>query len=202
MATTATAEYYDKQANLTKSNADLAYNTALANLARRFGVANRQLESNMEARGILRSGEANTYRTELTAEEQAEKTAAEMAKLGAYNQADLTLAQQMAALNANKSGSSGGGTSAPAAPSAPKAPSAPSTPNAPKPVVAYQTPTVAFAGPYGVAVPDLSKVDFKALGRMMEAQKPKSPSPAKQTATFATTGLYGVSRPVRDARGR
>lgn len=199
MAQTATAEYYDKQAALTKGNADLAYNTALANLARRFGVANRQLEANMEARGILRSGEANTYRTELTAEEQAEKTAAEMAKLGAYNQADLTLAQQMAALNASKSGSSGGGTSAP---SAPATPSAPASPAAPKPVVAYQTPTVAFAGPYGAMVPDLSKVDFKALGRAMEAQKPKPPSPAKQTATFATTGLYGVARPVRDARGR
>jgi len=203
MATTATAEYYDKQANLTKSNADLAYNTALANLARRFGVANRQLESNMEARGILRSGEANTYRTELTAEEEAEKTAAEMAKLGAYNQADITLAGQMAALNANKSGSSGGDTSAPSKRLTPDAPKAVVTlPNEPKHVVAYQTPTVAFAGPYGVAVPDLSKVDFKALGRMMEAQKPKPPSPAKQTATFATTGLYGVSRPVRDSRGR
>ena len=196
MATTATAEYYDKQANLTKQNADIAYKTAVENLARRYGVANRQLESNMEARGILRSGEANTYRTELTAEEEAEKTAAEMAKLGAYNQADITLAGQMAALNANKSGSSGGGTSAPAAPSAPASPAAP------KPVVAYQTPTVAFAGPYGAMVPDLSKVDFKALGRAMEAQKPKPPSPAKQTATFATTGLYGVSRPVRDSRGR
>lgn len=147
MATTATAEFYDKQAKLARENADIAYNTALADLARKFGVANRQLESNMEARGILRSGEANTYRTELTAEEQAAKTAAEMAKLGAYNQADLTLAQQLAAL-----GSSGGGSS-----SGVGQPSTPATPATPRPVVAYQTPTVAFAGPYGAMVKPASK---------------------------------------------
>lgn len=145
MAQTATAEFYDKQAKLTKENADIAYNTAIANLARQFGIANRQLESNMEARGILRSGEANTYRTELTAEEQAAKTAAEMAKLGTYNQADLTLAQQLAAL-----GSGGSRTS-------PPPPSTPATPATPRPVVAYQTPTVAFAGPYGTMVQPATK---------------------------------------------
>lgn len=148
MAQTATAEFYDKQAKLTKENADIAYNTALANLARQFGVANRQLESNMEARGILRSGEANTYRTELTAEEQAAKTAAEMAKLGTYNQADLTLAQQLAAL-----GSGGGGSSSGVG----QPSTTPATPATPRPVVAYQTPTVAFAGPYGTMVKPATK---------------------------------------------
>jgi len=194
MAQTATAQYYDKQAALTKENADIAYNTALANLARRFGIANRQLESNMEARGILRSGEANTYRTELTAEEQAEKTAAEMAKLGAYNQADLTLAQQMAALGSSGGGTSSGGTSAPPAVTAPAAP---------KPVVAYQTPTIAFAGPYGARVPDLSKVDFKALGRMMSRPvRDAAPRPATPPSAYPQTRPGTLPRPVRDSRGR
>lgn len=209
MATTATAEYYDKQAALTKSNADIAYNTALANLARRFGSANRQLEANMEARGILRSGEANTYRTELTAEEQAEKTAAEMAKLGAYNQAEITLAEQMAALNANNSGSSGGGSSSGSSggggaqpPASPARPATPANQVTKTGMLIGSADTIERRLANNPPVYDFSKVDFKALGRLMEAQKPKPPSPAKQTATFATTGLYGVARPVRDARGR
>lgn len=176
MAQTATAQYYDKQANLTKQNADIAYNTALANLARRFGVANRQLESNMEARGILRSGEANTYRTELTAEEQAERTAAEMAKLGAYNQADLTLAQQMAALGSSGGGSSsgggagGGGSGTPAAPGGPARPATPAS---------QVTPTRMLIGSVDAnerrlanqpPVYDFSKVNFAGLGDLMRRE--------------------------------
>lgn len=181
MATTATAEYYDKQANLTKSNADIAYKTALENLARRFGVANRQLESNMEARGILRSGEANTYRTELTAEEQAERTAAEMAKLGAYNQADLTLAQQMAALGSSGGGSSSGsggsagagGAQPPASPASPASPARPATP------ASQVTPTRMLIGSVDAnerrlankpPVYDFSKVNFAGLGDLMRRE--------------------------------
>jgi len=163
MAYDATREYYDKQAKLAKENADIAYNVALAELGRRFGVANRRLETNLESRGILRSGEANTARTEMTAEEEAAKTAAEMTKLGAYNQADMTLAGQLAALQA-KTGSSGS-TSASTTP----------TGNAPQ----Y----------------DFSKVDFAALGKLMNANKVQATG-AKQTPTFATTGLYGTVRPT------
>ncbi len=167
MAQTATAQYYDKQANLTKQNADIAYNTALANLARRFGVANRQLEANMEARGILRSGEANTYRTELTAEEQAERTAAEMAKLGAYNQADLTLAQQMAALGSSGGGSSSGGAGGTRPPATPASPARPATPtrmligsvDANERRLANKPP-----------VYDFSKVNFAGLGDLMRRE--------------------------------
>ena len=172
MAQTATAQFYDKQANLTKQNADIAYNTALANLARHFGVANRQLESNMEARGILRSGEANTYRTELTAEEQAERTAAEMAKLGAYNQADLTLAQQMAALGSSGGGSSsGGGGGGGAQP--PASPARPATP------ASQVTPTRMLIGSVDAnerrlankpPVYDFSKVNFAGLGDLMRRE--------------------------------
>lgn len=199
MATTATAQYYDKQAQLAKDNADIAYQTALADLVRKYGVANRQLEANLESRGILRSGEGNLYRTELTAEEQGARASAEAAKQAAYNQADLTLAGQLAALQAG-SGSSSGGSSSGGTP-APSVPAA--TPAKPAPSPAFQTPTYASTGLYGTVTPDLSKVDFNALGRLMEANKPKpAVNPAKQTASFATTGLYGVTRPVRDARGR
>ena len=165
MAYESTRAYYDKQAQLAKENADIAYNMALADLGRRFGIANRRLETNLESRGILRSGEANTARTEMTAEEEAAKTAAEMTKLGAYNQADMTLAGQLAALQAG-SGSSG---------------STPST--------TTTTPT-SNAPQY-----DFSKVDFAGLGKLMNANKMKA-SGAKQTPTFATTGLYGTVRPA------
>lgn len=173
MAQTATAQYYDKQANLTKQNADIAYNTALANLARRFGVANRQLESNMEARGILRSGEANTYRTELTAEEEAERTAAEMAKLGAYNQADLTLAQQMAALGSSGGGSSSGGAGGAGGAQPPASPARPATP------ASQVTPTRMLIGSVDAnerrlankpPVYDFSKVNFAGLGDLMRRE--------------------------------
>jgi hypothetical protein len=109
MANETARALYDKQANLARTNAQTAYEVALANLSRRFGLANRQLESNLESRGILRSGEANTARTEMTAQEQAEKTAAELARTSALDQADLTLAQQLAGLMTS-SGGGGGGT--------------------------------------------------------------------------------------------
>jgi len=166
MAYESTRAYYDKQAQLAKENADIAYNMALADLGRRFGIANRRLETNLESRGILRSGEANTARTEMTAEEEAAKTAAEMTKLGAYNQADMTLAGQLAALQAG-SGSSGG------------------------------TPSTTTTTPTGNAPQyDFSKVDFAGLGKLMNANKVQATG-AKQTPTFATTGLYGTTRPVR-----
>lgn len=166
MAYESTRAYYDKQAQLAKENADIAYNMALADLGRRFGVANRRLETNLESRGILRSGEANTARTELTAEEEGAKTAAEMAKLGAYNQADMTLAGQLAALQAG-SGSSG------------------------------STPSTTTTTPTNTAPQyDFSKVDFAGLGKLMNANKVQATG-AKQTPTFATTGLYGTTRPVR-----
>ena len=143
MAYEGTKAYYDKQAELAKQNADIAYTTAMGELARRYGIANRRLETNLEARGILRSGEGNVARTELTAEEEANKAAAEMAKTQAYNQADLTLAGQLAALMAKSGGgtSSGGGTAT--------TPATTTTPTATRPVVAYQGPNVSFAGPYG-----------------------------------------------------
>jgi hypothetical protein len=109
MANETARALYDKQANLARTNAQTAYEVALANLGRRFGLANRQLESNLEARGILRSGEANMARTELTAQEQAEEAAAKLARTSALDQADLTLAQQLAALKTSSGGGGGGG---------------------------------------------------------------------------------------------
>jgi hypothetical protein len=178
MANEATRALYDKQANLARTNAQTAYEVALANLGRRFGLANRQLESNLESRGILRSGEANMARTEMTAQEQAEKTAAEMARTSALDQADLTLAQQLAGLMTSSSG--GGGGDKPQYDFSKvdfnglgqlmKANNRPVRDAAPRPPVP--------AGAYGTTRPtttnqyDFSKVDFAGLGQLMRANKP------------------------------
>lgn len=170
MAYEGTKAYYDKQAELAKQNADIAYTTAMGELARRYGIANRRLESNLEARGILRSGEGNTARTELTAEEEANKAAVEMAKSQAYNQADITLAGQLAALMAGSS-SGGGGTA-----TKPATTSAPSTT---RPVVAYQGPNVSFAGPYG------------AMNQPVRPVRDANPRPV------VPAGAYGTVRPSK-----
>jgi multidrug efflux pump subunit AcrA (membrane-fusion protein) len=181
MANETAKALYDKQANLARTNAQTAYEVALANLGRRFGLANRQLESNLESRGILRSGEANMARTELTAQEQAEKTAAEMARTSALDQADLTLAQQLAGLMTSSSGGGGGTTSGQpqydfskvdfnGLGQLMKANNRPVRDAAPRPPVP--------AGAYGTTRPtttnqfDFSKVDFAGLGQLMRANKP------------------------------
>jgi hypothetical protein len=200
MAYESTRAYYDKQAQLAKDNADIAYNMALADLGRRFGIANRRLETNLESRGILRSGEANTARTEMTAEEEAAKTAAEMTKLGAYNQADMTLAGQLAALQAG-SGSSGSTPSTTTTTPTSNTPTSTSTPtsNTPAPTI-VRPPNVSGSAdtmerqltPKPI---DFSGVDFNALGRMMAAnQSQVKATGVKQTPTYATTGLYGTVR--------
>lgn len=172
MAYEGTKAYYDKQAELAKQNADIAYTTAIGELARRYGIANRRLESNLEARGILRSGEANTARTEMTAEEEAQKAAAEMAKTSAYNQADITYAQQLASLMAGSGGSVVVDRNVDAVQA--------HEPVVKPPVVAYQTPTIAFAGPYGTMVKPTTK-----------------PSTARTGTADTMSRSFTPSRPVR-----
>jgi hypothetical protein len=176
MANETARALYDKQANLARTNAQTAYEVALANLGRRFGLANRQLESNLEARGILRSGEANMARTEMTAQEQAEKTAAEMARTSALDQADLTLAQQLAGLMTSSSGGSGGGGGG-----------------------------GNTGGGSNQPQFDFSKVDFTGLGQMMRNNRPvrdAAPRPAVPAGSFGTVRPVRPVRPVRDAAGR
>jgi hypothetical protein len=76
MAETATAEYYRKQSGLNKAKLKTDYKQYLADLATKYGISGKQLNANLESRGILRSGEAGTARTRLSAANEAARTSA------------------------------------------------------------------------------------------------------------------------------
>jgi hypothetical protein len=137
MAETATAEYYRKQNDLNKAKLKTDYEQYLADLATKYGISQDQLNSNLESRGILRSGEAGTAQARLGAANEAARTSATTNY--DYNVAseDVNLATQLAGLQ----------SAAPAAPAAPAKPATPATP---------ATTTVDYSG-----------VDFNALGRWM-----------------------------------
>ena len=98
MAETATAEYYRKQNELNKTKLKTDYEQYLADLATKFGISQEQLNSNLEARGILRSGEAGTAQARLGAANEAAQTTATTNY--DYNVAseDVNLATQLAGL--------------------------------------------------------------------------------------------------------
>lgn len=109
MANEATAELYTRQSGLNKAKFRTDYEQYLADLATKYGVSNDQLNANLEARGILRSGEAGTARTRLSAAEEAARTTAQ--SNFDYNVAneDVSLAQRLAGLMTGGSGGGGGG---------------------------------------------------------------------------------------------
>lgn len=154
MAETATAEYYTRQNNLNKAKFKTDYEQYLADLATKYGISQEQLNSNLEARGILRSGEAGTAQARLGAANEAARTSA--ATNYEYNTAtaDINLATQLAGLQS-------------ATPAQTPAP-ATTTPATTTP--ATTTPATTTPQQY-----DFSKVDFAGLGRMMEANKKKVP---------------------------
>ena len=110
MAETATAEYYTEQSKLNKAKLKTDYEQYLADLATKYGISQEQLNSNLEARGILRSGEAGTAQARLGAANEAARTTATTNY--DYNTAteDINLATQLAGLQS--------ATPAPAAPPA------------------------------------------------------------------------------------
>ena len=114
MAETATAEYYRKQNDLNKAKLKTDYEQYLADLATKYGISQDQLNSNLESRGILRSGEAGTAQARLGAANEAARTSATTNY--DYNVAseDVNLATQLAGLQS----STPAATPAPAAPPA------------------------------------------------------------------------------------
>lgn len=98
MAETATAEYYRKQNTLNKAKLKTDYEQYLADLATKYGISGEQLNANLEARGILRSGEAGTAQARLGAANEAARTTATTNY--DYNTAteDINLATQLAGL--------------------------------------------------------------------------------------------------------
>jgi hypothetical protein len=195
MANEATAELYRRQSGLNKAKLNTDYEQYLADLATKYGISQDQLNSNLEARGILRSGEAGTAQARLSGANEAARTSARTTY--DYNTAteDIDLMTRLASLQAG-TGSGGGTTPAPTAPTAPTTPVVDTTPrtDAPLPATApvvYRGGTtqgqlpqapLPTAAPRPVATPaptqgqlpsgiDFSGVDFAALGRAMEAKK-------------------------------
>ena len=197
MANEATAELYTRQSGINKAKFKTDYDQYLADLATKFGISQDQLNSNLEARGILRSGEAGTAQARLGAANEAARTTA--TSNYDYNVAteDVDLLTKLAGLQAGSAGSGGSGT-----PTTPTTPTEPATPREDAPLpstapVVYRGGTtqgqlpqapLPTAAPRPVATPaptqgqlpsgmDLSGVDFAALGRYMDSMnKPKTKS--------------------------
>lgn len=133
MAYEATAELYKRQYDLAKKKAQSEYESRIGDLATQYQQANRDLEGNLESRGILRSGEGMRGRVRLGAAEKAAQLSALQAQEAALDQAGLSYMQQLAELQAK--GYTGGGSSTPdsgtpGTPS-PGGPGSPGTPGAP-----------------------------------------------------------------------
>jgi hypothetical protein len=114
MAETATAEYYRKQNDLNKAKLKTDYEQYLEDLATKYGISQEQLNSNLEARGILRSGEAGTAQARLGAANEAAITTAGTNYQYNVDTADTNLMTQLAGLQASTPAQ----TPAPAAPPA------------------------------------------------------------------------------------
>lgn len=92
----ASAALAKKKRDLARAQAEASTQANLADIGRQYYDATRNLEGNLEARGILRSGEANTARVSLGAEEKAARARASMAGEQAINQAELDYASALA----------------------------------------------------------------------------------------------------------
>ena len=100
MAYEATAELYRRQYDLAKKRAQSEYESRIGELATQYRQANRDLEGNLESRGILRSGEAMRGRVRLGAAEKGAQLSAEAARQSAMDTAGLSYMQQLAELQA------------------------------------------------------------------------------------------------------
>lgn len=212
MANEATSELYRRQSGLNKAKFQTDYEQYLADLATKYGVSNDQLNANLEARGILRSGEAGTARTRLSAAEEAARTTARTNYDYNIGNEDINLATRLAGLMAG--GSSGGGTPAPVTPPvtppsetpatvpmyrSPADPAyddmrnrGPQTPAAPVATVEApqaRTGTADSMERNAPALPDLSGVDWDALARM------GTPRPIRDAAPRAPRPVTNMPRP-------
>ena len=144
MAYEATAELYRREYELAKKRAQSAYDSRIAQLATAHRQANRDLEANLESRGILRSGEGMRNRVNLGAAEKAAQLGALGEREDAWNRAGLVLAQQLAELSAK------GGTTTPTTPTPTPAPAPAPSPVVTRPVIpAPSTPAPTTPTPGG-----------------------------------------------------
>jgi hypothetical protein len=137
------------------------YDAYLAQLAQQYGLSQENLASNLEARGILRSGEAGTAVTRLAAADQANRTNARSDYVYNRDATKIDLAQQLAAMQS--------GTAAPAA--TPPKDTVPPVED-PKPIAVAPTnigggKTYSNTGVYGAVYPSTAtakKVTIKPIG--------------------------------------
>jgi hypothetical protein len=101
MAFPATTQLYQREAGLQNSRAQQEYDRYIADLARQYGIAEGNLNANLEGRGIYRSGEAGTARTRLSAENQSLRSAALQDLEYRKNMNEINLLKQLASLQAN-----------------------------------------------------------------------------------------------------
>jgi len=102
MAFPATTQLYQREAGLQNARAQQEYDRYISDLARQYGIAEGNLNANMEGRGILRSGEASTARTRLSAENQSLRSAALQDLEYQKNMNEINLLKQLASLQANQ----------------------------------------------------------------------------------------------------
>lgn len=101
MAFEATSQLYRREADLINARAQQETNRYLSDLARQYGIAEGNLNANLEGRGIYRSGEAATGRARLSAENQAMRSAALQDLEYRRNMNEINLMKQLASLQAN-----------------------------------------------------------------------------------------------------
>lgn len=110
MALSATGQLYQREATLANARLQQEYDRYLADLARQYGIAESDLNANLEGRGIYRSGEAATARTRLSAENQALRSAARSNLEYGRNMNEINLLKQLASMQAGGGGGSGSGS--------------------------------------------------------------------------------------------
>ena len=151
MAYEATAELYKRQYDLAKKRAQSEYESRIGDLATQYRQSNRDLEANLESRGILRSGEGMRGRVRLGAAEKGAQLSAEAARQSALDTAGLSYMQQLAELQAKGFGGAPASTTPTPTPVATQpVTSTPTTPTAP---TAPTAPTVPPSGPSNTACP-------------------------------------------------
>lgn len=159
---TAQRELAIREQQFKKNKLKSDYDAYLAQLAQQYGLSQENLSSNLEARGILQSGEAGTAVTRLSAADQANRTNARSDYVYNRDATKIDLAKQLAAMQS--------GTAVPAA-TQPKNTVLPV--ENPKPIAVAPTNigngmTYSNTGVYGTVYPTTAptakKVTIKPIG--------------------------------------
>ena len=160
------------------------YKAYLGQLAQQYGISQESLASNLEARGILRSGEAGTAVTRLAATDQANRTNARSDYVYNRDATKIDLLQQLAALQSGAAApaTTATQTTAPVVPD-PIVPVAPPIAVAPTDIGNGQT--YANTGLYGVVYPTPGAVKPRPIrDQFPRPPRPIITTPRPGTVTF------------------